>query len=375
MRSLTIISHTEHYKTADGKIVGLGSTVTEINHLLDIFDTITHVAMLHDVNAPPSALPYVSDKIHFIALPVVGGKSIGNKMAILTKAPKILTIIRKALKNSDYFQFRAPTGIGVFVIPYLIIMHSSQKGWFKYAGNWKQEHAPMAYNFQKWLLKQQSRPVTINGFWRDQPKQCLSFENPCLTDEEIQTGQSISTTKTLQFPIELCFVGRLEDEKGVQLIIDTLKSLEKDLLLKIGTVHLVGSGPRLEVYKKQVEANNLPIVFHGYLSRKEVHQIYAKSHAVLLPSASEGFPKVISEAMNYGCIPIVSKVSSIDHYIKNNDNGILMETLDTNGLNKALLRFLKLSDKEYYNLKEKNAVELKKFSYKYYNTRIKTELL
>ena len=47
MKVLTIISHTEHYKTADGKIVGLGSTVTEINNLISVFGEIRHVAMLH----------------------------------------------------------------------------------------------------------------------------------------------------------------------------------------------------------------------------------------------------------------------------------------------------------------------------------------
>ena len=35
---LTIISHTEHYKLSDGTLVGWGPTITEINHLAEIFD-------------------------------------------------------------------------------------------------------------------------------------------------------------------------------------------------------------------------------------------------------------------------------------------------------------------------------------------------
>ena len=374
MRSLTIISHTEHYMLADGSIVGLGSTVTEINELLAVFDTIIHVAMLHDSMAPPSALPYISDKIRFCALPAVGGKAIGDKMAIVFTAPKILLTVRKAIKASDYFQFRAPTGIGVFLIPYLIVF-ANKKGWFKYAGNWKQKHAPLAYRFQKWLLEHQSRPVTINGFWEDQPKQCLSFENPCLTDQEIQAGQLIIASKTLQFPIELCFVGRLEVAKGVDLIIEAIEGLDAASLNKIGTIHLVGAGPRMIEYQKRLEASRLPVVFHGYLSRIEVHQIYVRSHAVLLPSASEGFPKVIAEAMNYGCIPIVSDVSSIGHYIKHNENGFLIGSLDINGVIEVLTQFLELSDEKYCNLKQKNVTELNKFSYAYYNNRLKIEIL
>src|SRR5690606_41947831 len=65
----------------------------------------------------------------------------------------------------------------------------SQKGWIKYAGNWKQKDAPVAYRFQTWLLERQSRPVTINGRWPNQPKHCLSYENPCLTKQELDEGQ------------------------------------------------------------------------------------------------------------------------------------------------------------------------------------------
>ncbi len=374
MRNLTIISHTEHYVLADGRVVGLGSTVTEINQLLAIFDTITHVAMLHDIVAPLSALPYVSDKIKFVALPAVGGPTFNDKLAIVIQASKILMKVHKAINSSDYFQFRAPTGIGVFVIPYLILFNS-KKGWFKYAGNWKQDYAPLAYRFQKWLLEHQSRPVTINGFWEDQPKQCLSFENPCLTREEIQAGQSIIATKTLQFPIELCFVGRLEAAKGVDLIIDALSSLDTKSLQKIAILHLVGEGSRRKVYEKLVEDRALPIVFHGYLSRAEVQDIYKKSHAILLPSASEGFPKVIAEAMNYGCIPIVSNVSSIGHYISDSENGFLMADLTACSLKACILKLVALKVPTYNRMIATSSEFISQFGYDYYHQHLLKDIL
>src|SRR5690606_6989885 len=101
MRRLCIISHTEHYLLPDGSVVGLGSTVTEINQLLEVFDRITHVAMLHKTGAPPSALAYESDQIQFVGLPEVGGTTLKDKMGIVLHAPKILSIIHQALKASD----------------------------------------------------------------------------------------------------------------------------------------------------------------------------------------------------------------------------------------------------------------------------------
>jgi len=374
MRSLTIISHTEHYKNPDGSIVGLGSTITEINHLLEVFDKVIHVAMLHDSVPPPSALPYLSDKITFVALPAVGGASIIDKMALVFKAPRILKIISKAVAKTEYFQFRAPTGIGVYVIPYLVFIRK-KKGWFKYAGNWKQKNAPMAYHFQRWVLKQQNRTVTINGIWKDQPKQCKTFENPCLTKAEVELGKQTITNKIFQFPLQICFVGRLEAAKGLDLIIEAIQSLEPEELSRIETIHLVGDGKRITEYKKKIKDLNLQFQFHGYLSRKEVHDIYRKSHAIMLPSASEGFPKVIAEAMNYGCVPIVSNVSSIGHYIKNNKNGFLIESLNSECVTKVLRCFLNLQQIEYFNLINLNNKELVKFSYAFYNQRVKDEII
>lgn len=374
MRSLTIISHTEHYVLPDGNIVGLGSTVTEINELLAIFDRITHVAMLHPTIAPPSALPYVSDRIKFVALPAVGGPTLRDKMFIVFQAPRIIATVRKALKDAAYFQFRAPTGMGVFVIPYLLFFNS-QKGWFKYAGNWKPSSAPLAYRFQKWLLERQSRPVTINGFWADQPKQCLSFENPCLTEMEIQAGQVVIATKTLQFPLELCFVGRLEAAKGVDLILEAVAGLDVESLHSIGTIHMVGAGQQMAEYQKKVYGLTLPILFHGYLSRTEVHQIYAKSQAILLPSASEGFPKVIAEAMNYGCVPIVSDVSAISHYIKQNKNGFLMKDLNVASLQTCLMALIGMEQSAYKQMTSTPLEFINAFGYANYNLRLLKDIL
>ncbi|MFN0036635.1 MAG: capsular biosynthesis protein, partial [Saprospiraceae bacterium] len=75
---LTIISHTEHY-LRDGQVVGWGPTVREINHLLEVFEEIWHVAVLHPGQAPSSSLPYVSDKIHFVPLRPFGGPRLTDK--------------------------------------------------------------------------------------------------------------------------------------------------------------------------------------------------------------------------------------------------------------------------------------------------------
>jgi glycosyltransferase involved in cell wall biosynthesis len=375
MSTITIISHTEHYKNTDGTIVGLGSTVTEINHLIEVFDAVIHVAMLHKGIPPASALPYTSNTIKFKALPALGGPKISDKCAIVWSAASVLNVIHKAINTTDYFQFRAPTGIGVFVIPYLLLF-SSKKGWFKYAGNWKQEHAPLAYNFQRWLLKNQHRKVTINGFWDTQPLQCLSFENPCLTSEDLKKGKAIKKHKSLDGQaINLCFVGRLEREKGLDLFIEALLSLRPAEASKLKAIHIVGHGNDLEHYRNTTKSSTLNFIFHGFLSRTEVHAIYEQSHAIVLPSVSEGFPKVISEAMNYGCLPLVSNISSIEHYISEDVNGFLFYPITLVNVLIQIRKLLNLSAESYVSMIHSREDQLLKFTYSYYNNRVKHELL
>lgn len=369
---LAIISHTEHYLNKDGEIVGWGPTITEINHLIEKFDKIYHVAFLHKTVAPPSSIAYTSKNIEFVALPPSGGKNLLDKTTVITNLPKTISIINDVLDKVDAFQFRAPVGIGVYLIPYLT-RFSTKKGWFKYAGNWNQENPPLGYKIQRKFLKNQNKKVTINGNWPDQPAHCLTFENPCLTIEERKEGLEIIRNKTYLPKFTFCFVGRLEDEKGVQRILDAFGKLKnKDLVKKI---HFIGNGKKLDHYKKESERLNIPTMFHGFLTRKEVFKVYKEASFLLLPStASEGFPKVIAEGMNYGCIPIVSNVSSIGQYITTK-NGYVINPITAEKLHMILDSIFSenpeiLMDKAEYG--HKTAAN---FTFEYYNNRIINEIL
>ena len=54
--------------------------------------------------------------------------------------------------------------------------------------------------------------------------------------------------------------------------------------------------------EKYIETKNLKkhVILKGNCSRDEVIKAYQKSHFLVLPSKSEGWPKVLSEAMAYG---------------------------------------------------------------------------
>jgi glycosyltransferase involved in cell wall biosynthesis len=375
MKRLCIISHTEHYYTASGELVGLASTVMEVNALATLFDEVVHVAVLHFGIAPQNTMAYTSEHIRFVPIPSTGGKNLISKLELLRQAFRIMSQVKQAVAACDVYQFRAPTGMGVFVLPWLIYA-SNKPGWYKYAGNWKQQGAPWSYRWQRWLLLKQSQPVTINGKWTDQPAHCLSFENPCLTQTEYEAGQAVCAHKSLPVQgIQLCFVGRMEAAKGPGLFLEALQLLQEKQKESISKIHMVGDGTDVDYLKDLSNKTDLSVIFHGLLERSKVHEVYKQCHAIVLPSASEGFPKVIAEAMNYGCVPIVSNISSIGQYINNGRNGLLIKYLNSDSVLDTLNTFLNIENQFYKDCLQINTSLSRFFTFDAYLKNIQLKVL
>lgn len=365
LKKLLIISHTEHYKNRNEEIVGWGPTINEVNYLADYWEEVVHVACLHHKTMPPSSLSYTRQNISFVPIPPYGGKSIKDKLMILIKIPKIINQVTKSIKGASEVQLRLPTSMGLFLLPlFSFFIPRKFTFWVKYAGNWNQKKPPLSYRFQRWWLKKNIAKcnVTINGFWSGQPKHCHSFENPCLTQEDIKKGKEIAQTKTFDQSYIFSFVGRLEDAKGVSRIIEALKNIPVE---KIEKVHFIGSGDDLEKYKNASRFLGEKVLFHGFQNSEKVHQILKESHFFLLPSQSEGFPKVIAEAACYGTIPVVSDVGSIAHYI-NDSHGFIWHLNQDVSFSKILFQALQTSP-EKLTAKSQNLLTVaEKFTFNAY---------
>jgi len=368
---LAVISHTAHYKDNTGTFVGWGPTINELNHLAPHFEKIYHVAPLHNESVPSSSLPYTQSNIVFVPLQPSGGKRFKDKLNIIWQLPTTLKIIAATLKKVDAFQLRTPTGIGVYLIPYLTLF-SKKKGWYKYAGNWKQQNAPLGYALQRWMLIKQGRKVTINGKWPDQPKHCYTFENPCLMEVDRHEGSTVIEGKSYLPPYTFCFVGRLEDAKGVQRILDAIKGLKDTTFIK--EIHFIGDGPRASIYQQQAKDLGLIAHFHGFLERTEVFNLYRDSQFLLLPSDSEGFPKVVAEGMNFGCIPIVSDVSSVGHYV-NSTNGYLIHPVSAKALRDIFKGLIEVSSDSLKEKAVRGYEVAADFTFAQYNERIMNQII
>ncbi|MBK8551410.1 MAG: glycosyltransferase family 4 protein [Ignavibacteria bacterium] len=276
-----------------------------------------------------------------------------DKISVLTTAIYNLRKIRTILNKVDWVQFRAPTAMGLYVLPY-ISMRRKPKRWVKYAGNWKMDDPPLSYSIQKWWLENnlQKSKVTINGQWEDQKPHILNFQNPCMDNVEYRKAEVIGSKKNFEGRLTICFSGTLTKNKGVGLILKALTKIISGEMIE--EVIFAGDGAERKKYEEISSGIKIRITFRGFLDRESIEDVYERSHIIILPSESEGFPKVIAEAAAYGCVPIVSDVSSISSYF-NDRNGFLLKKINSDELAGKI--DLALSDRE--KLKEKSLKCLK----------------
>lgn len=321
---LVIVSHTAHYQRS-GEIVGWGPTIREIDQISEMFERVVHIAPVHSKEAPGSALGYESRRIRVCAVAPAGGAGIRNKLAILRQIRSYTRTIRHELLDADAVHVRCPANISLVALILLTLIRQPRRRWLKYAGNWNPVgREPWSYTFQRWLLRKSwhNGVVTVNGDWPNQPSFVLSFFNPCLNERELLEGRQVSATKQMTDPLRLIFVGRLDSEKGIGRslqIVARFKALGGTAVFDV-----VGDGKDRAKTERLARTLGISdhVVFHGWQPRTALAPLYSRAHLMLLPSSSsEGWPKVLSEAMAYGVVPISSNVSSIAQYLKKFSSG------------------------------------------------------
>lgn len=325
---------------AGGRPVGWGPTVRDIEELANLFGEVVHVAFLHPGAAPASSLPY-SERVRLNLLAPAGG-SLAGKAMILVHAPAWLSAIRRELKGADAVHVRCPSNISLLALLLLGFVRSPRPRWVKYAGNWRPRHRDaFSYRLQRWLLRRNvaRSVVTVNGRWPGESHHVVAFDNPTFTEDELASARTAAAAKTFDGELRLVFAGRLDDAKGVGRALAVAKRLADE-----GTrfrLDLAGDGPDRPRYVAQVRADDLSdrVQFHGWLSRSELDQLYRDAHVMLLLSSTEGFPKVLAEAMAHGVVPVAADVSSIRQVLDEAGAGVAVAPHDVAGAVDALHSF------------------------------------
>ena len=365
--SLTIISDTAMYSS--DSIFVFEPVLREVDSFRYLFSNINWLGFRDQGPPPQNASKTLSNNLKLLQVKPCGGNTYFKKIIIIIFVPYYTYMILKLIKRSDIIHTRGPS------IPALLTIISSffypsKKYWHKYGGDWQLGSKTISYKLQRWLLmKKVPGRVVVAARNEFDPPHILSWENPCLTEKEIHYNKQYGLNKKFNGKLIFCFVGRLEESKGFPLLLDAFSKL--DDIDWISKMHCVGEGPKRGMFEKKTERNQTPIIFHGLLNRQALNQIYKESHIIILPSKSEGFPKVLAEASSFGCIPIISPIPCITNYINaTKNNGIILNDLSLDEIIKTIMKLDK--DRLHLNKISLNAINTSNlFTYERYNKNIK----
>ena len=205
------------------------------------------------------------------------------------------------------------------------IFFPKKKKTAKYAGNWDpKSKQPFSYRIQKWILNNtfltKNMQVLVYGEWENQSKNIKPFFTASYAESEKQEVQN----KNLKEIIKCIFVGTLSSGKQPLYAIQLIEKLKENGCNVQLTLY--GDGTEKKQLKNYIQNNhcNDYIFLNPYISKVELKKIYQESHFLILPSKSEGWPKVVAEAMFWGCVPLATNVSCISNMLDNENNGLLL---------------------------------------------------
>ncbi len=132
----------------------------------------------------------------------------------------------------------------------------------------------------------------------------------------------------------LLYHGRVDRRKGILDLLDALDRMREPAGLVVS-----GIGPDLEAARARADGDPR-VTFTGYAGYDDAPKVYRRGGVFVSPTYAEGFSNTILEAMASG-LPVVSTRSvGVVDCLRDEENGLLVEPGDVDGLARALDRVL-----------------------------------
>jgi glycosyltransferase involved in cell wall biosynthesis len=152
-------------------------------------------------------------------------------------------------------------------------------------------------------------------------------------------GPDNSSSRGAAGILNLLAVGECtEPRKGVKYLLMALNMLpDLNPLL-----HLAGefseNNPHFHELKGIIDRYNLRdrVIFHGFLDRLKLSELYRQADIFVLPSLSEGYGMALAESLSFGLPIVASNVAAIPEMVEDGINALLVRPKDPQALASAI---------------------------------------
>lgn len=216
----------------------------------------------------------------------------------------------------------------------------------RYAIRFKSSFKRIEENGMKVVLLSDKFKKDLASFCSIDDHNILSIPNPIELDKNFDLVHNKKGKALL-------YVGRITTkQKRFQSLLNIWEKLQN--LLPEYNLDVVGGGPEKEFYENKAKEMHLKrITFYGFQSPKEY---YKKAQALCMASNYEGFPMVLIEAMQYGCVPFAFKsFAAVSDVIDDKHDGFLVKPFDEDEYVSRVLRYVNETE-EYKDKMRKESV-------------------
>lgn len=157
----------------------------------------------------------------------------------------------------------------------------------------------------------------------------------------IQRSDLIERVDTCQEPtITLLFVGALRYTKGVMELLEAISRMRQNHTFGDRLqVWFVGTGEADVALQQRAEALGITqqVRLFGHVTNGlQLHELYRRADIFVLPTFSEGFPRVLYEAMTFGLPIITTSVGGIPYFLKHATHAYLVPPRSVDALEEAI---------------------------------------
>lgn len=253
-----------------------------------------------------------------VDIPFLSFDKVSTAIMGLLSLPVVMYRMYKAMRKADHIHLRCPGNIGLLGVLVQILFPKKVKT-AKYAGNWDpKSRQPLSYRLQKWILSNtiltKNMTVLVYGDWPNQSKNIKPFFTASYEEKDKKTY-----VKDFNEPLRFMFVGSLVSGKRPEYAIQFVTQLYNQGLSV--TLDMYGDGNLKE--NLLLETRDY-IKLHGNQDAAVVQKAYEEAHFLILASKSEGWPKVVAEAMFHGTVPLVTPISCVPWMLGEGARGMLL---------------------------------------------------
>jgi hypothetical protein len=323
-----------------------GGFAFQMDALSQLFESTTLLVPCQRTGRAPGEIPLTGRHLSIAPLTSPRGTGVGRKLAMVPWLARNAATLWTEVRLADAVHAPIPGDVGT--IGMLLALALGKPLFVRHCGNWHVQRTA-AERFWRWFMERfgGGRNVMLATGGDGAPP---SARNPALRwifSTTLTINELRACAVDREHPGDRCrliIACRQETAKGTAVVIDAMPQvLER---WPEATLDVVGDGSALRTFKERATALDLDsrVTFHGKVGHAAVIDLMKRADVFCYPtSSSEGFPKVVLEALACG-LPVITTPVSVLPYLLRNGAGLVVEQATPAALAAAIDRCLESRD-------------------------------